>query len=173
MFSRSNSALTGWTNNTHIKCFNTNQLKLVRNSLFYQCVQHAKGYTRQMKCKDYYTTAIAVFFSLKWRHSGRDGVSNHQSHDCLLNRLFRHRSKKTPKLRVTGLCAGNSPVIDEFPARMASNAEKVSIWWRHHVMHLFPAVRDNMKCKHDNANSRQQIRLGGLSQFNKSIFNTR
>ena len=27
----------------------------------------------------------------------------------LLNRLFRRRSKKTPKLRVTGLCVGNSP----------------------------------------------------------------
>ena len=47
---------------------------------------------------------------LKWRHNGRDGVSNHQPHDCLLSRLFRHRSKKTSKLRVTGLCAGNSPV---------------------------------------------------------------
>ena len=38
-----------------------------------------------------------------------DGVSNHQPHGCLLNRLFRRRSKKTPKLRVTGLCAGKSP----------------------------------------------------------------
>ena len=48
--------------------------------------------------------------SLGWRHNGCDGVSNHQPHDCLLNRLFRLRSKKTPKLSVTGLCAGNSPV---------------------------------------------------------------
>ena len=31
---------------------------------------------------------------------------NHQPHDCLLNHLFRHKSKKTSKLRVTGLCAG-------------------------------------------------------------------
>ena len=46
---------------------------------------------------------------LLWRHYGRDSVSNHQPHDCLLNRLFRHRSKKTSKLRVTGLCVGNSP----------------------------------------------------------------
>ena len=38
-----------------------------------------------------------------------DGVLNHQLHDCLLNRSLRHRSKKTSKLRVTGLCAGNSP----------------------------------------------------------------
>ena len=41
-------------------------------------------------------------------------------------------SKKTSKLRVTGLCEGNSPVSGEFPAQMASNAENVSIWWRHH-----------------------------------------
>ena len=38
------------------------------------------------------------------------------------------------KLRVTGLCVGNSPVPGEFPAQMASNAENVSIWWRHHEM---------------------------------------
>ena len=70
---------------------------------------------------------------LQWRHNWRDGVSNHQPHDCLLNRLFRRWSKKRPKLRVTGLCAGNSPVTGEFPAQMASSEKNVSIWWRHHV----------------------------------------
>ena len=30
------------------------------------------------------------------------------------------------------LFEGNSPVTDEFPAQKASNAENVSIWWRHH-----------------------------------------
>ena len=69
----------------------------------------------------------------QWRHNGRDSVSNHQPHDCLLNRLFRRRSKKTSKLRVTGLCEGNPPVTGEFPAQMASNAENISTWWRHHV----------------------------------------
>ena len=42
-------------------------------------------------------------------HNNYDSVSNHQSHGCLLNRLFRRRSKITSKLRVTGLCVGNSP----------------------------------------------------------------
>ena len=69
---------------------------------------------------------------LQWRHNGRDSVSNHQPHDCLLNRLFRRRSKKTSRLRTTGLCAGISPGTGEFPAQMASYAENVSIWWRHH-----------------------------------------
>ena len=70
--------------------------------------------------------------TLRWRHNGRSSISNHQSHDCLLNRLFRRRSKKTSKLCVTGLCAGNSPGTGEFPAQMASNTENVSIWWHHH-----------------------------------------
>ena len=70
--------------------------------------------------------------SLQWRHNGLGSVSNHQPHDCLLNRWLRRRSKKTSKLRVTVLSAGNSP--GEFPAQMASNAENVSIWWRHHVI---------------------------------------
>ena len=72
--------------------------------------------------------------SLQWRHNEHDGVSNHQPHGCLVSRLFRRRSKKTSKLRVTGLCEGNSPVTGEFPAQRASNAENVSIWWRHHVI---------------------------------------
>ena len=70
--------------------------------------------------------------TLRWRRNGRGGVSIHQLHDCLVNRLFRRRSKKTSKLRVTGLCVGNSPGTGEFPAQMASNVENVSIWWRHH-----------------------------------------
>ena len=46
--------------------------------------------------------------TLHWRHNDHCCVSNHQSHDCLLNRLFWRKSKKTSKLCVTGLCAGNS-----------------------------------------------------------------
>ena len=70
--------------------------------------------------------------ALQWRHNGRDGVSNHQPHHCLLNSLSGRRSKKTSKFRITGLCAGHSPVTGEFPTQMVSNAENFSIWWRHH-----------------------------------------
>ena len=56
----------------------------------------------------------------------------HRHVDGLLNCLFRRRSKKTPKLRVTGLCEGISPIIGEFPSQRASNSENISIWWRHH-----------------------------------------
>ena len=67
---------------------------------FYRCVE----------CSD--TNAANVlkpYISFLCRHNGRGSVSNHQHHDCLLNHVFRRRSKKTSKLRVTGLCVGNSP----------------------------------------------------------------
>ena len=76
---------------------------------------------------------VKLRYSLQWRHNEHDGVLNHGRLDCLFNRLFRRRSKKTSKLRVNGLCVGNSPVTSEIPAQRASNAENVSIWWRHHV----------------------------------------
>ena len=80
----------------------------------------------------------------KWRHNGRDSVSNHQPHDCLLNGLFRRRSKKTSKLRVTGLWV---PGTGGFPAQTVSNSENVSIWWRYHVrFHGFTwAIKTNFR----------------------------
>ena len=77
---------------------------------------------------------LALGDPLHWRHNEHDGVSDHQPHDCLLNRLFMRRSRETSELRVADLCAGNSPVTGEFPAQRASNAENVSIWLHHHVI---------------------------------------
>ena len=78
-------------------------------------------------------------FKSKWsplqcRHKEHYGVSNYRRVDCLLNRLFRCRSKKTPKLRVIGLYESNSSVTGEFPAQRASNIKHFSIWWRHNTM---------------------------------------
>ena len=58
-----------------------------------------------------------------WRHNGRHGVSNLRHLDYLLNHLFRRRSKKIPKLRVTDIWKGNPPVTGELPTQRASNAE--------------------------------------------------
>ena len=72
--------------------------------------------------------------ALQWRHNERDGVTNHRCLDCLLNRLFKCRSKKTSTFRVTGFCEWNPPVTGGFPSQRASrDAENVSIWWRHHA----------------------------------------
>ena len=48
---------------------------------------------------------------LQWRHYGRGGASNYRRLDCVLNRLL--------------------PVTGAFAAQRASNAENISIWWRH------------------------------------------
>ena len=104
------------------------------------CLQATSHYPSQ--CCECWSRSVSPYgvtmpsydYILHWRHNGRDGVSNHQPHHCLLNRLFRPRSRKTSKLHVTGLCAGNSPVTGEFPAQMASSGEDVSIRWRHHEL---------------------------------------
>ena len=81
---------------------------------------------------------IILKSTLQWRRNDHDGVSNHQPHGCLLNRLFRRRSKKTSRLRVTGLWGGGGgggfTVTGHrwIPRKRASDAENVSIWWRHH-----------------------------------------
>ena len=59
-----------------------------------------------------FTLCCVLWFGiiLQWRHNERNGASHHRRLDCLLNRLFGRRSKKTSKLRVTGFCEGNPPV---------------------------------------------------------------
>ena len=86
------------------------------------------------------TRAVHGVIILQLRHNEREGVSYHRRLDCLRNRLFRRRSKKTSKLRVTGLCEGNPPVTGGFPSQRAGNAENVSIWSRHHVFLMFDNV---------------------------------
>ena len=84
---------------------------------FLQCLKN------DLNCKFYDYIQRLLTLSLQWLHDGPDVVSNHQPHDCLLNRIFRRGSKKTSKLAVTGLCAGNLPVTGAFPAQMTSRAE--------------------------------------------------
>ena len=92
---------------------------------------HCELDKERAECSDNIALFRGRTIALQWRHYGRDGISNHQHHDCLLNRSFRRISKKISQLRVTGLCEGNSPVTGEFPAQRASGAENISIWWRH------------------------------------------
>ena len=69
--------------------------------------------------------------SLQWRHNGHDSVT------IVYSTVYSDaRSKKTSKLRVTGLCV---------PAQMASYAENVSILWRHHVILPFGRRVPNLK----------------------------
>ena len=123
-------------------------------------------------------------FALRWLHNDHAGVSNHQPHGCLLNRFYRRTSKKTSKLRVTGLCAGNSPGTGEFPAQMASYAENVSIWWRHHgkcrlrngdrfvqLQLLWTIIRHPLEIFNDSLHGCWRILTTPFDSFNWTDFN--
>ena len=71
--------------------------------------------------------------SLQWRHNDHDGISNHHPHGCLLNRLLiqTHIKENNKAPRHWPLCG---EFTGEFLPQRASNAENVSIWWRHHVI---------------------------------------
>ena len=127
--------------NYSTKCLGDNQMRQYINSIFTM-----QSKRRNSKCRCHWNEYIIVLmpiawlvvmpYVLGWCHYNdviiiRDGVSNQQLSDCLLNRLFRRRSKKASKLRVTALCEENSLVTGELPAQRSSNTEKVSIWWRH------------------------------------------
>ena len=79
-------------------------------------------------------------------------------------------------LRVTGLCAGNSPVTVEFPAQRARNADNVSIWWRHHgtlwragtfLGYLVKCYTRSFGNRHQ---SSKEIRLWDFRYFDWSLF---
>ena len=75
---------------------------------------------------------------------GRNGCHFHYS-DVIMGPMASQNTspaieaqiKENTKLRVTDHCARNSPLTGEFPAQRASNAENVSIWWRHHAHRAF------------------------------------
>ena len=50
-----------------------------------------------------------------------------------------------PQIRVTGLCEGNLMVTGEFPTQRVSNAENVSIWWRHHGFRPTPTQQTQLE----------------------------
>ena len=74
-------------------------------------------------------------FALQWGHNERDGVSNHQPHDCLLNRLFRHRSKKTSSFASLAFVRGihrwpvNSPHKGPIKRKMFPFDDIIMVSW--------------------------------------------
>ena len=84
-------------------------------------------------------------FSLQRRHNERTGVSNHRHLDCLLNRLFKRRSKKTSKLCVTGLCGGNPPVTDGFSHKGPVTRKKFHLMSHGNVIFFRDVLPTNRK----------------------------
>ena len=63
---------------------------------------------------------------MPWRHNGH----------ILPDKRQDNRAEIRENIKATRgwPCEGNSPVTYEFPAQKTSNAEKISIWWRHNVL---------------------------------------
>ena len=62
------------------------------------------------------------------------GISNHWQLYCLFNIFIRPTLKKTSKLCISGLLWGESNNDWWIPLKNSSNAESVSMSWRHHAM---------------------------------------
>ena len=64
--------------------------------------------SRCLWIRDGVMPTIRNICTLRWRHNGHDDVSNHRPRDCLLNRLFKRRSKngQKPKLQLMKLLYG-------------------------------------------------------------------
>ena len=93
----------------------------INNSFTYSVLRHWLC-SHQRKLTQHYDDVIM------------SAIASHQPHDCLPNRLFKAQIKENIK------APRHRPLCGEFiadrwiPAQMASNAENVSIWWRHHEM---------------------------------------
>ena len=114
-------------------CFSLSLSNLLNIEMIYMYIIH----------KHYITYTVTTGKSVNFIYHYNDvkmsaKASPITSLTIVFSTVYLHKSKKASKLRVTGLCAGNSPEAGEFSAKMASNAESVSIWWRHHVPeHIF------------------------------------
>ena len=76
----------------------------------------------------------STFSSLQWRHNGRDGVSNHQPYLCLLVYWGADQRKHQSSVSLAfGSLCGEFNDDRWIHTQRASDAENVSIWWRHRV----------------------------------------
>ena len=85
--------------------------------------------------------------SLQWRHNERDRVSNHQSPDCLFNRLFKAQIKENIKAPRHWPLWGEFPGDGEFPHKGAVTGKMdpfddvIMISARFHMPLVAPIVR--------------------------------
>ena len=83
--------------------------------------------------------------SLEWRHNEPDGVSNHQPHDCLLNRNSDSDQRKDQSSASLAFVRGfhwwpvNSPQKEPGKRKLFPFDDVIlltNIWWGHHMITL-------------------------------------
>ena len=78
-----------------------------------------------------YPSGTLTVSPLLWRHNGDECVSN-SSLTIVYSTVY---SGADQRKHQSSASLAFVPVSGEFPAQMVSNAENVSIWWRHHARH--------------------------------------
>ena len=88
--------------------FNSNFLQFSYPQSISRSANHRSSNNSQLEACliPVYRPAWPLDHSIQWRHNKRVIISDHQRFHCLLNCWIKRSSKKTSKLRVTGLCAG-------------------------------------------------------------------
>ena len=74
-----------------------------------------------------------IYATLRWRHNGRDGVT---SLAIVYSTVYWGADQRKHQSFPSLAFLRGSPVTGEFPAQMASHAENIFIWWRHHDLFL-------------------------------------
>ena len=100
----------------------------------WRCIEYDEGKITtfiKLRTLPHQTGEVLRFFRCHY-HYNDVIMSAIASQITSLTNVYSDANKKHQSSAVTGLCVGNSPVTGEFPTQRASNAESVSIWWRHH-----------------------------------------
>ena len=112
------------------------KITLITSALFHTCLTHYVSCHRHIflaqdknKCARLRKHKQR---SLQWRLNWHDGVSNHQL-KSVYSPVYSGADQGKHQSSASLAFEGNSPVTGEFSAQRASNAENVSIWWRHHA----------------------------------------
>ena len=86
----------------------------------------------ERKVKYHPRCKLRVYFSWQWRHNEPNGISNPQRLD-----LFRRQPFVQAQTKENIKAPCHWPLWGEITGDRPSNAENVSIWWRHHVLTLY------------------------------------
>ena len=122
---------TSWGPSNHLFLFLGNHMSVVHGTWITSCPSIAFSFDILYLIVIFLSAFISI-----WRHMRIMASQIAGKLTVSLNNLFRVTSKKTSKYRITGLCDGTPSVNNGFSSQRASNAERLSLSWRHHGIHL-------------------------------------
>ena len=142
----------------YIKLYHIKSYYIVSNYIIpYHIISYVCLYyvTEKMTIYQHWPTVTSYERHIIWHH---------RQFDCLFNNLLKltKEEKKTSKPCSPGICSGNPPVIGGFPSQRASDAESVSMSWRHHVVGAWYRHDRLFRSVPGNTHKPSQLKGGGL-----------